>query len=222
MAKEQPRKRQQVGLRRPRTGDADGIPRVSATDVWHRCVAVRHDQPWWFSTRTDNPAPGRFDLEEPDGTCYLAASAVAALVETLADPDAETPIRPTIEELQALRVWSGDLEGPPEVADTTVLSLPGVTEELNSVTPYELPWAWVDEISNSGAEGLVYTARFGRERALALFGPASRPMVDAGQEIPTRGDMEPTPALEYVTDLPAILRPGSVGNHDDFEAGPPP
>ena len=192
------------------------------TGVWHRCVATRYEQPWWFSTRTDNPAPRRFDLEVPDGTCYLAATTVAALVETLADPDAETPIRPTVEELQALRVWSGELDGPPDVADTTELSLPGLTEELNSITPYELPWAWADEVRASGAEGLIYTARFGRERALALFGPASRPMVDAAQAPPSRGNMEVAPALDYTTDLPVALRPGSVGNHDEFQAAPPP
>lgn len=33
-------------------------------------VAPRHAPPWWYSTRTGNAAPGRFDLELPRGTVY--------------------------------------------------------------------------------------------------------------------------------------------------------
>src|SRR5262245_44247773 len=36
--------------------------------------------PWWFGSSL----AGRFDLPEPDGTCYLAADEIAALLELLA------------------------------------------------------------------------------------------------------------------------------------------
>lgn len=44
-----------------------------------------HPEPWWFSSvgRIDSPDGGRFDLVEPDGTCYLAESVEGCLVEKL-------------------------------------------------------------------------------------------------------------------------------------------
>ncbi len=216
------RGREAVGLRHPTLGDGAVVPTIEAVGPWHRCVAAEHDQPWWYSSRPSQ-RPGRFDLEAPSGTCYLAKTPTGALIERIADPELAVPIRPTVGELDQLQVWSGVLDGPPEVADTTVLSVPGLNEELNSITPYELPWTWADELVACGAQGLVYTARFGRARALGLFGPSSREAADTGQPLPSGGDLVPRPALESaVIDLPEALRPTTVGTHEEFENAPPP
>lgn len=210
--------RQHPGLRPPELGDGNAVPRIRALGPWHRCVDRRHPQPWWFSTRTANNEAGRFDLEHPNGSCYLAASPVAAIVERIAEPDAEVPIRPTVGELEALSVWTGPLDGPPNVADTRVLSVPSLTGEIDTITPYGIPWAWADEFDACGAGGLLYRARFGRATALALFGPAS-----SAEQAPTSaGQLADASALDFLTELPAALQPSAVGDRREFTDAPPP
>lgn len=213
-----PGSRQQTGLRAPAAGDGAKLPRAPASGRWHRCIDRDYGQPWWFSSRTDNPSPGRFDLERPAGTCYLAASAVGAIIERVADPDLAEPIRPTVDELRALAVWSGELMGPPRVADTTRAVLPRLTGELDTIVPYDLPWAWADAIRSAGADGLLYRARFARDRALGLFGDTSQ----AGATGAPRGDLVPTPALRHVASLPVELQPTVVGPRAAFATGPAP
>lgn len=44
------------------------------------------DEPWWFSSAKHDEPGGRFDLaEQAGGTCYLATSPVAAVLEALQD-----------------------------------------------------------------------------------------------------------------------------------------
>ncbi|CAN5870702.1 hypothetical protein BH23ACT8_BH23ACT8_24590 [soil metagenome] len=211
------------GLRRPTVGDARQVPRVDQPGPWHRCTDHGHPQPWWFATRTANPAPGRFDLVEPDGTCHLAASASCAIIERVAEPEADDPPPPTIGELAELRVWSGPLDDGRELADTTVASARRLTAELATIVPFDaLTWPWADTFHETGARGLVYTARFGRDDALALFGPAGAPDPDDPDDPRRAGDLVPSPALEHTADLPAGWQPVAVGNADEFDRAPPP
>lgn len=212
--------RQRVGLRSPKPGDAEAVPRVVRGGPWHRCVDQRHEQPWWFSTRTGNTDPGRFDLESPLGTCYLAASPVAAILEVCADPDADDPPPPTTRMIAALRVWSGRLDDGSRLADTTVASTPRLTVELSTVVPYDLPHEWADALNANGASGLIYTARFGSDDALALYGPKGSPDPDRPDDPRAAGVLEPAPATDHEADLPPAMRPVPALDADEYERGP--
>lgn len=54
--------------------------------VWRAVTAggSQRESPWWFASVGEDPSSaGRFDLPAPMGTCYLATSAVAAVLEAL-------------------------------------------------------------------------------------------------------------------------------------------
>ena len=127
---------------------------------------------WWFASRTDNPDPGRFDLETPHGTCYFADDPVGALIEKLAEPDELSPVV-TVETVHRLRVHSGTLRHPATVADATDRRS-RVPKELGIVTPYTLPWAWADALHADGRGGIVAWLRLdpAASRGVAVFGPA--------------------------------------------------
>lgn len=214
--------RQQVGLRRPGPGDAGAVPRVVRDGPWHRCVDRRHEQPWWFSSRTGNDNPGRFDLEAPAGTCYLAARPVAAILEVCADPDALDPPPPTTRLIAALTVWSGRLHDGSGLADTTVACTPRLTLELSTVVPYDLPHGWADALAADGASGLISTARFGSDDVLALFGPEGQPEPDVPDDPRVAGVLTPTPATDHAGDLPLAMRPVPALDADEYDRAPPP
>ena len=210
--------RQRAGLRAPRPGDAAGVPSTSRRRPLYRCCDARHEQPWWFSTRTDNPDPGRFDLSSPQGTCYLALSPAAAIIEKTTDPDqAEDPVL-GLDSLVRLTVWEA-VDVPAarsKLADTTRPSVPTLTAEIATVVPYALPWAWADAFRAEGRSGVLYLARFAMDESVALFGEAGTP--DAA---PTS---TPTAALAHADELPDGFRAGlgTVGDLDALERGPSP
>jgi hypothetical protein len=53
----------------------------------HRVFRVGRSSPWWFASlpvgEYDPDMHGRFDLPAPGGACYLASSAVAAVLEAV-------------------------------------------------------------------------------------------------------------------------------------------
>jgi hypothetical protein len=54
--------------------------------VLHRVFRADRPAPWWFGSAPPDPQEGgRFDLPSPDGTCYLATSAVGAVLEAFQD-----------------------------------------------------------------------------------------------------------------------------------------
>lgn len=129
---------------------------------------------WWFANRSDDPdEAGRFDLERPHGTCYLADDPVAALIERFASPDDLEP-QVTYADVEATQVYVGTLARPDSVADTTdrAARLP---KELGTVTPYELPWAWADALHADGRGGVRAWLRHdpAATTTIAVFGPAS-------------------------------------------------
>ncbi|MGH9113484.1 MAG: RES family NAD+ phosphorylase, partial [Acidimicrobiales bacterium] len=121
--------------------------------------------PWWFSS----DGAGRFDLVPPRGTCYLADDDLGALLEVLG------PVR-MVSATWAKRfsVWQLALPDQCRAADSTVRAARGfgVTAELATVTPYELPQRWAAAFSAAGYQGVRYRVRHdpGGSRALALFG----------------------------------------------------
>jgi hypothetical protein len=123
--------------------------------------------PWWFSS----DAAGRFDLEPPRGTCYLADDEVGAMLEVLGPVLVVSPTWAA-----RLRMWHLGLPHQCRAADTTVRAARGfgVTAELASMTPYALPQRWAAAFAAAGHQGVRYRVRHdpGGSRALALFGAA--------------------------------------------------
>lgn len=116
---------------------------------------------------------GRFDLPEPEGTCYLAGDPLAALLE-LIGPELESGAI-SADFLRARRLR--ELRVPEEIglADLTSRRASGfgVTAEIGMVVPYALPQAWAARLRAASAGGLRYWLRHdpARSEGYALFGP---------------------------------------------------
>jgi hypothetical protein len=144
--------------------------------------------PWWFSSSLE----GRFDLPEPDGTCYLAADPLGALLE-LIGPDLEGGAVSTDflrdRRLRELRVPEGI-----ELSDLTSRRVSGfgITGEIGSIVPYDLPQTWATRLRSAGSGGVVYWLRHDPSRAegYALFGPhGERKGWKKGKERPISRDL---------------------------------
>lgn len=210
--------RQQLGLRAPRPGDVSHVPSTSRHRPLHRACASHRKHPWWFSSRDTTADPGRFDLQAGSGTCYWALSPAAAIIEKTSDPDQiDSPVL-TLHALGRLRVWTAaDVPAArSRLADTTVASVPGLTDEIGTVVPYHLPWAWADAFEADDRHGVVYRARFAKEESVALFGTAGAQ--------PDEPAAVPASAITHFNDLPAGFREGvgTVGDFDSLPRGPAP
>jgi RES domain len=158
----------------PSIGAPPAPEQLKAFPVWHvhagtvLCrVTTTGLGPWWFSS----DAQGRFDLEPPRGTCYLADDEIGALLEVLGPIVVVNPGW-----ARRLSLWHLPLREQCSAADTTVRAARGfgVTAELASITPYELPQRWAAAFAAAGHDGVRYRVRHdpGGSRALALFGAA--------------------------------------------------
>lgn len=165
------------------------VHRLRGTAVVHRAHLAANN-PWWFSS-----SGGRFDLAAPRGTCYLATTALAALRERLGPVLAARRSVPasTLDGVvvSALRCPVPDGPASLRLADLRAAAAAdfGVTRELESMTPYEVPLAWAAAFDEVGLDGVRYGPRFspGPASALALFGATG---VDERRPV----DPEPTPA----------------------------
>ncbi|MEK8070671.1 RES family NAD+ phosphorylase [Rhodococcoides navarretei] len=123
---------------------------------------------WWYSSS----GGGRFDLDEPDGTCYLAEDEVVTLLEIfggqLVVPRYEVDVRAASAITLGSDVTLADL-----TANTGVAF--GVTAEIFSTADYPLTQRWAVALRAAGFDGLRYWARHELERSgrcIALFGEA--------------------------------------------------
>jgi hypothetical protein len=152
----------------PEALDRFPVWHVHAGTTFHRVTHGEHG-PWWFAS----DGGGRFDLVSPRGTCYLADDPVLAVLEVFGDL---WPGVVSAEFLSMRRLWTLALPSQCDAADTTVRAARGfgVTAELATVTPYELPQRWAFALAAAGFDGIRYRARHdpGGGRALALFGAA--------------------------------------------------
>lgn len=182
--------------------------------LWRACPAGRAS-PWWFSTRDQNPAPGRFDLADGRGTSYWALTAAGAILEATADPDSEEPPVISTAALSALEVWAAaDVPAArSRLADTTRASVPGLTGELATHWDYTRTWPWADAFDAAGYTGILYRGRFAQDEAVALFGPAG---LDADPPHAARRR-----ALDHARELPPAMV-ATVGDLDMLEAAPEP
>ena len=158
----------------PSIGPPPPVEALAGFPVWHvhagtvLCrVTSSSLGPWWFSS----DASGRFDLAPPRGTCYLADDEVGALLEVLGPVLVVSPVW-----AGRLSMWHLGLPAQCSAADTTVRAARGfgVTAELASITPYELPQRWAAAFAATGHQGVRYRIRHdpAGTRALALFGAA--------------------------------------------------
>lgn len=161
-----------AGLRRPPKSPSalEGFPAREFLPTNEIFRVVRPGSgPWWFGSSMQ----GRFDLPEPDGTCYLATDEVTALLEVLG-PDLE---RGAVSSnfLKNRRLRRLRLPREQSLSDLTSREAVrfGITSEIGSIVPYGCPQAWAAALRAAGSPGVVYWARFdpARNEAVALFGP---------------------------------------------------
>ena len=206
--------RAEPALRPPRPGDAERLPARAAPTRVYRAVDRRHPQPWHFSNRDETSDPGRFDLAGDGGTCSLAATAVGAILEAFGDPEAELPVPVTPKALAQMRVWHGELRRPVDLADTTTPSIPTMTGEIGTITPYTVPHAWADAVHAAGRDGIIYRGRFAQDDCVALFAPKGIPVEGDGSDPRDLGDLEATEALAWRDQLPSgvLARAPTLGD----------
>ena len=129
--------------------------------------------PWWFASVPDNPtAGGRFDLPSPMGTCYVATSAVGAVLEGLQAHLTSLPV----EELRSRRLARVNApDGAPVAARLTSRRLAGahgVTAALWSGGNRLLTQRWAGAFRRDGWWALYGGAQHdpsGRLRSYAVF-----------------------------------------------------
>lgn len=160
-------------------GDLTGFPSVAPPKHLVRvCRAERAT--WWFSA----DGSGRFDLSPPEGTCYLATDAFAAIREA-------TRLGPVS------TAWAADRElrqvAPPDpnarLAATTrqAAGRYGVTTELAAMIPYDLPRRWAAAFRAEKFDGIRHQLRHdqrARPSGIAMFGPAGPADLDDGTRTP--------------------------------------
>jgi RES domain len=147
-------------------GDLTGFPAVAPPKRMARVCRAARDT-WWFSA----DGSGRFDLAPPHGTCYLATDAYAAIREA-------TRLGP----VSSLWVQARELrEVAPPAPDARLAATTrqgagryGVTTELATVVPYDLPRRWAAAFHAHGFDGIRHQLRHdqrARPSGIALFGP---------------------------------------------------
>jgi len=162
--------RSKPGLRPPPAGGAglDAFPRFVLEPERPLVQVVKEGrEPWWFGSSL----AGRFDLPAPFGTCYLAEDPLAALLEVIGPDPGLIPL----ELLTQRRLRTLHVPRHMVLADATDRRARdfGVTGEIGSIVPYELPQAWAASLRAAGFGGIVYWLRHdpARARGVALFGP---------------------------------------------------
>lgn len=152
-------------------GDLDGFPRVNdGHGSWYRAHRIDRG-PWWFSSDRQ----GRFDLDPPYGTCYLASDVGVAVRERLGDQLIAAGVVSTA--AADTMVVSALRQDTTDVADLTSKEAAGygVTREAGAMEHYRLPQAWAAALQSLGYTGLRYWPRFSPAAgcyALAVFGGA--------------------------------------------------
>lgn len=159
----------------------------------HRVFAARRSSPWWFAAlphpATDPEAHGRFDLPAPLGSCYLALTPVAAVLETFVHFAGRLPDN----ELRARR--RAEVVAPDSAPPAANLAAPssrgaGVTAALWAGGDRALTQSWALALHRAGWRALhsgVAHDPAGRLRAVTLFDAAGEhPPYDSPSEWPVQ------------------------------------
>ncbi len=161
-----------ISLRAPDAGqDLSTFPGLTlrSNQRFYRC-SLTSNGPWWFSSSGD----GRFDLRPPRGTCYLATDPIIAVREALGPTVGRRIVAGEWFEQRSVRLLR--LPRPLRVACVVDASASrhGVTLEINTVIPYNIPQAWAEAVDAAGFGGVAYLLRHSAspERGIALFSNA--------------------------------------------------
>jgi hypothetical protein len=130
----------------PAPGDLAGFPAARFPPRLHR-VCRSGNGTWWFSS----DGSGRFDLEPPEGTCYFATDLYAAIREA----SRLGPVTPRWVADREVRV-AAPSERNPRLAATTRQEAGrfGMTTELVTLVPYDLPRSWAAAFRAHGFDGI--------------------------------------------------------------------
>jgi RES domain len=185
--------RQRRALGRP-PADLSGFPRsrlLPSTPLYRAHTAGR--SPWWFSSDSS----GRFDLIQPNGTCYLATDIDTALRERFGHA------------LVRKQVVTFDAAAKTELSKVQISSVRwlantcsrdaakfAMTREIGTCPSYAIPQAWAAAFFAGGKHsGIRYQTRFSTgaaPNAVALFDTAGQ------QGWPT--DPHPVDGVQACTD----------------------
>ena len=182
---------------------------VAVGTQWHREHGPRG--PWFFAA---GPG-GRFNLDEPHGTLYLANRPEAAARERIGPDHVQHGLVPSgiVHDR-----WVSDLllHEPVRAAQVNHEDAPHhrVVPELVVMRPYDTPRAWAHALFDSGFQGIWGTLRHssGTSRGLSVFGPSG----------PRDWPVDPHPTrlsdlLEGMAGM-AVVRPPSL---DEITIVPP-
>jgi hypothetical protein len=148
-------------------GDLIGFPSAAPPASLARVCQTGHPT-WWFSC----DGSGRFDLSQPEGTCYFATDEYAALREA----SRLGPVTPGWIAARQLREVA-----PPNpdarLAATTRKGAGnhGVTTEIATLVPYDLTRRWAAAFRKNGFDGIRHQLRHdqrARPSGVSWFGPA--------------------------------------------------
>jgi hypothetical protein len=135
-------------------------------DLWR--VVGNGRGPWWFN----GSGHGRFDLREPEGTCYLATDELSALLEAVGPDRLGGAVSTSFLDARHLRRLRPPR--PLSLADLTSRRASGFgfTLEIHTIVPYDLPQAWAASLRDAGAAGLLYFVRHdpAAGHGVAIFG----------------------------------------------------
>jgi len=165
--------------------------------------------PWWFGSSLE----GRFDLPEPEGTCYVAGDPLGALLE-LIGPELERGAVSSelLRERRLREIHIPDEAGLSDLTSRRAAGF-GVTAEAGSVVPYDLPQAWAARLRAAGSEGLIYWLRHdpSRTEGYALFGPhGERTRWKKGRERPISRELLARLASECWIEVLPVPRSGQL------------
>lgn len=167
-------------------GDLTGFPAAAPPKRLMRVCRSGHGT-WWFSS----DGSGRFDLHPPEGTCYLATDAFAAIREATRLGPVSTA---WVQDRELREVPSPDRNARLAATTRQAAGRYGVTTELATVIPYDLSRRWAIAFRTEHFDGIRHQLRHdqrARTSGIALFGPAGPGQLDDGARSPlTTADIE--------------------------------
>ena len=167
--------RQATALGEPGDRPLSELPR-SPLDTHHVAYRAHHKDrsPWWYASNDD----GRFNLQNPDGTCYLANNRTCAVREVAGESLIELGY--VTADFAASRIVSTlAMPAPRTLADLTHSDAAnhGITREIHTCVPYRIPRLWAAAIHLHCFDGIRYLPRFStgvNDIGFALFGAAGQ------------------------------------------------
>jgi len=129
-------------------------------------IHLKDNGPWWFCSDLEC----RFDLQAPQGTCYVAEEPLGSFVEVFTDVTLVAD-----EDIERRRLSALHVPRTLRLADCTQAASRsfGCTGEIHTTIDYELTQRWARALAAAGFDGIRYLVRHDpaqRRVGLALFG----------------------------------------------------